>query len=95
MTPVTRYLFASRVERETNNDLKSSLIGSDRPNGLYNSMEKPRWSYAVIASLSPRWPPLSDILCSFGVIFAFKESDLRSVKRFPSQQKSSESVKWP
>ena len=42
MTRVTRYLLVSRVEKETNIDLKSSLLGSDRPIGLYNWV-KPRW----------------------------------------------------
>ena len=41
MTLVMRYLLVSRVEKETNNDLKSLSIGSDRPNGLYNLMEQP------------------------------------------------------
>jgi len=40
MTLVMRYLLVSRVERETNNDFKSSLLGSDRPSGLY-SLVKP------------------------------------------------------
>jgi len=39
MIRVTRYLLVSRVEKETNNDLKSSLLGSDRPTGLYNSVK--------------------------------------------------------
>ena len=39
MTRVTRYLLVSRVEKETSNDLKSSLLGSDRPSGLYNSVK--------------------------------------------------------
>ena len=34
-TVVMRYLLMSRVERATNNDLKLSLLGSDRPSGLY------------------------------------------------------------
>jgi len=39
MTLVMRYLSVSRVEKETNSDLKSSLLGSDRPSGLYNSVK--------------------------------------------------------
>ena len=93
MTLVMRYLLVSRVEKEANNDLKSSLLGSDRQSGSYNSTKQPKWSYALTALLSPWYPPLSDILCCLGVMFAFKESDSRSVKRFPSQQKSSKSVK--
>ena len=89
MAIVMRYLLVSRVEKETNNDLKSLLFGSDRPSGSYNSV-KPS---ITTTSLSLWCPSLSDILCCLGVMFAFKESDLRSAKRFPSQQKSSESVK--
>ena len=92
MTCVTRYLLVSWVERETNNDLKSSLVGSDRPSGLYNSMgglSRPQWS-TVTMLLSPWCPSHRDILCFLGVMFA-----LKSVKRFPSKQKSPESVKWP
>ena len=92
MTVVMRYLLVSRVEMETNNDLKSSLLGSDRPSGLYNSVEPPL-KYAFTTSLSLWRPPLSDILSCLGVMFAFKESNSGSVKRFPSQQKSSESVR--
>ena len=40
MTLVTRYLLVSRVEKETNNDLKLSLLGSDRQSGLYNSVKQ-------------------------------------------------------
>jgi len=32
---VTRYLLVNRVEHEVNNDLKSSLLGSDIIDGLY------------------------------------------------------------
>ena len=80
MTLVMRYLLVSRVEKETNNDLKSLSIGSDRPNGLYNLMEQPGWLYATLTMLfRSLWClPFSDILCCLGVIFAFKESDLRS-----------------
>ena len=43
MTLVMRYLLVSRVERETNNDLKPlSLLGSDWPIGLYNSVKPTR-----------------------------------------------------
>ena len=81
-----RYLLVHRVERETNNELKSSLLGSDRPSGLCNSYNLEE--VFVIAMYR-----CSDILCCVGVMFAVKESDLRSAKRFPSQQKSSESAK--
>ena len=40
MTRVTRYLLVSREEKETNNDLKSSSLESDRPSGLYNRVER-------------------------------------------------------
>ena len=40
MIPVTRYLLVSRVPMETKNDLKSSLLGSDKPSGLYNSVKR-------------------------------------------------------
>ena len=43
MTLMTRYLSVSRVEREANNDLKSSLLGSDRPSGLYKLL----WEWSV------------------------------------------------
>ena len=39
MTLVMRYLLVSRVEKETNNDLKSPLLGSDRQRGLYDAVE--------------------------------------------------------
>ena len=84
MTRVTRYLLVSRVERESKNDLKWSLLGSDRPSGLYNLI-KPSW-----------WcQPNSYILCCLGMMAAFKESDLGSAssRRFPSRRKSLESVK--
>ncbi|KIM56536.1 hypothetical protein SCLCIDRAFT_241605 [Scleroderma citrinum Foug A] len=93
MTLVMRYLLVSRVEKETISDLKSSLLGSDRPSGLYNSVKRSGLWYALTMPLSLWCPPRSDILCCLGVIFAFKESVLRSVKMFPSQQKDSESVK--
>ena len=84
-----------RVERETNNDLRSSLLGSDRPSGLCNLM-KPTELYVLTTSPSLWCPPhCSDILCCLGVMVAFKESDLRSVKMFPSQKKSLEFVKQP
>ena len=82
-----RYLLVHRVERETTNELKSSLLGSDRPSGLCNLCDSE--VYFVLAKYRHR----SDILCCVGVMFAVKESDLRSAKRFPSQQKSSESAK--
>ena len=94
MTHVTRYLLVSRVERETNNELKPSLLGSDRQSGSYKPMESRGGSYTLRAtSLSLRRPAFSDILCCLGVMFTSKESEMRSSKRFPSQQKSSESVK--
>jgi len=92
---VTRYLLASRVENETNNDLKSSLLGSERPSGLYNLMEpRSRRALSTVTTSFVVWYPyFPDILCCLGVMFVFKERDLRSVKRFPSRQKDSESVK--
>ena len=39
MTLVMRYLLVSRVEKEANSDFKSSLLGSDRPSGSYNSVK--------------------------------------------------------
>ena len=93
MTLVMIYRLVSRVEKVINNDLKSSLLGSDRPSGSYNSAKSPESWYALTVPLSFQYPPFSDILCRFGAMFAVKESDLMSVKRFPSQQKSSESVK--
>ena len=91
MTFVMRYLLMNRVEREANNDLKSSLLGSDSPSGLYNSVKPPEW-YTITTPLSLWRPPLSDILCCFGVMFTLKGSELNSAKRFPSQQKA-ESIK--
>ena len=41
MILVTRYLLVSRVEHEVNNDLKSSLLGSDSISGSY----KRRWQW--------------------------------------------------
>jgi len=45
MTLVTRYLLVSRVEHEVNNDLRSSLFGSDSISGLYkvSSLRFCRW----------------------------------------------------
>ena len=37
MISVTRYLSVSRVEKEVNNDLRSSLIASESISGLYDS----------------------------------------------------------
>jgi len=86
MTLVMRYLFVSRVERETNNDLKSSsLRGSDRSSGLYNSVKLvPGWMYALTKSLFLGCPSLSDISCGLGMMFAFEDSNSKSAKRFPS-----------
>ena len=52
MTLVMRYLLVSRVEKEINNELKSLLLGSDRPSGLYNSVKPPEKWYALTLSLS-------------------------------------------
>ena len=93
MTLVMRYLLVSRAERETKNDLKSLLLGSERPSGLYNLMTPLEPWNALTMSLSFWSPPHSDILCCLGVMFTFEESDLSSAKMFPSQHKSSESVK--
>ena len=57
MTIVIRYLLVSRVERETKNDLKSSLLGSDRPIGLYNLMIPLESWYVLTTSLSLWSPP--------------------------------------
>ena len=39
MTRVMRYLSVDREERDTKNDLKSSLLGNDRPSGSYKSVK--------------------------------------------------------
>jgi len=93
MTLVMRYLLVSRLEKEANNDLKSSFLGSDSPSGLYKMMEPPKSWCTLTTSFSLWCSYLADILCRLGAMPAFKESDLRSAKRFPSQQKDSEAVK--
>ena len=87
MILVTRYLLVSRVENKVNNDLRSSLLGSDSISGLY----KLRWRKYVRFQAITR--SIEDSLCCLRVMSAIKESDLRSEKRFPSQQNSLESVK--
>ena len=82
-----------RVERETNNELNSSLFGSDRPSGLCNLLKPSRQKSGFTEWSIFEYQHCSDILCRVGVMFAIKESDLRSAKKFPSQQKSSESAK--
>jgi len=83
MILVTRYLLASRVENEANNDLKSSLLGCDIIDGLYKGK----------GHLSVRFQtPTRYILRWNGVMSAFKERS-RASMRFPSQENSLESVK--
>ena len=86
MTLVTRYLLVSRVENEVNNDLRSSLLGSDSISGLYKSrgLESVRLKATI-----------KDTSCRLGVMSAIKESSSRSAKRFPSQQNSLESAERP
>ena len=86
MILVTRYLLVSRVENEFNNDLRSSLLGSDSISGLYKSRE--RESVGSKATIE-------DISCRLGVMSAIKESSSRSAKRFPSQQNSLKSAERP
>ena len=87
MTLVTRYLLVSRVENEVNNDLRSSLLGSDSNSGLY----KARWQKSVQFQAITR--SAEDSLCCLGVMPAINESDSRTAKRFPSQKNSLEFVK--
>ena len=94
MTLVTRCLVADRVEREVNCVLTSSLIGSDRQSGLYNGIKPCTFEGTKKQSLSPWYPPFSDTPCCLGTLPSLKVgSNSRSVKMFPSQQKSSQSVK--
>ena len=86
MMLVTRYLLVSRVENEVNNDLRSSLLGSDSISGLYKLAGK---SIGFRANIRP----IEDISCCLGVMSTVKESGLRSAKRFPSQQNSLASAK--
>jgi len=91
MTLVTRYLLVSRVESEANNDLRSSFLGSDNISGLYKSS---LWWLSVRFRANTLMELLkSRILRWIGVMSAFKESDLRSAMRFPSQENSLESVR--
>jgi len=93
---VTRYRLESQVEKETNNNLKSLLFGSDNPSDLCNSLWCKWELWPTIGTLSLACCQcFSDILGCLGVMFTFKESDLRLAKRFPSQQKHSELSKWP
>jgi len=88
MIIVTRYLLVSRVEHEVNNDLRTSLLGSDSISGLYKARVLTcNRLQAVTTSF------VEDIWYCLGVMSAIKESDSRSAKMFPSQQNSSESVK--
>ena len=77
----------SRVESEVNNDLRSSLIGSDSISGLFKWF---RQSFVRSQAITQS----SGLYC-VGVMSAIEESDSRSSKRFPSQQNSLESVKRP
>jgi len=87
MILVTRYLLVSRGESEVNNDLRSSLLGSDSISGLY----KLRRLTSVRLQAITR--SIADILYCLGVMSAIRESESRSTKRFPSEQNSLESVK--
>jgi len=87
MIPVTRYLLVSRVDSKVNNVLRLSLLGSDSINGLY------KWRKWKAGQVQASTKSSEDISCDLGVMFAIKESHLKSAKRFPSQQNSLESVK--
>jgi len=88
MILVTRYLLVSRVEHEVNNDLKTSLLGSDNISGLYKArMLRFDRSKATMTS------SIEDIWCCLGVMSAIKESDSRSAQRFPLQRNSLKCVK--
>ena len=87
MTLLTRYLLESGVESEVNNDLMSSLLGSDSISGLF------KWRRMLSPGVQAIARPTVDISCYLGVMSAVKESDSRSAKRFPSQQNPMGSVK--
>ena len=86
MILVTRYLSVRRVESEANNDLRSSLLGSDNISGLCKK-KKPGFvqSWAITRSIE-------NGLGYLGVMSAFKASESMSAKRFPSQQNPLKSV---
>ena len=87
MILVTRYLLVSRVENDVNNDLRSSLLGSDNISSSYKL--RMRKSVRFQANLGST----EDILCYLGVMSAIKASDSRSEKRFLSQENSSGPIK--
>ena len=62
MTLVTRYPLVSRVEREVNNDLRLSLLGSDNMNGLYNgspsNYRHPHDPLKIVCAALGRYPLL-------------------------------------
>ena len=89
MILVMRYRLVSRVENEINNDLRSSLLGSESISGLYRSR---KWRSVRFQAITLS---IEDILCCLGVMSAIKESNSRSAKRFPSEQNSFKSVKRP
>jgi len=94
MTLVTRYTLVDREERKVNSVLTSSLIGSDRQSGLYNVIKPCTFKKTEKRSPYPWYTPFSDTSCCLGVMHSFKGSaDWRSANMFPSQQKSSQSVK--
>ncbi|KIM63956.1 hypothetical protein SCLCIDRAFT_675735 [Scleroderma citrinum Foug A] len=84
---VTRYLLVSRVEHEVNNDLRSSLLGSDSISGLYKFRRR------KFVGFRANIRPIENISCCLGVMSTIKESGSGSEKRFPSQQNSLDSVK--
>ena len=82
MILVTRYLLVIRVESEANNDLSSSLLGSDSISGLYKSRRRDFVRFRAITR------SIENSLEYLGVMSACKGSDLSPARRFPSQQNS-------
>ena len=92
MALVTRYLLVDRVERDVNSALTSLFIGSDRQSGWYDTISGvSMFDSAKKSCLSSQCPYVSP--CCLGAMPSCKGSDARSVKMFPSQQKSSQSEK--
>ena len=77
----------SRVESKVNNDMRSSLLGSNSISGLYKMRKLTSVRFRAITRSS------GEILRCLGMMSAIKESDSRSEKRFPSQKNSLEFVK--
>jgi len=75
------------AEREANRELKLVLLGSDKTNGL---CKMSRFLYLDMRSTVPLFVGM---LCCLGVMSISEETDLRSVKMFPSQWKPLESVR--